>query len=209
MNKPEPTKRDIESQNKKHTIFQVSMSLFKEYGYNNVTMKMIAKESGISEGSIYHFFGEKAGILFMLSREVQQEISPLIEPTDEHLKNPRNTLLEYLTAQAAEYEKLGRDLAAIHHLALQKAQAIKYDKGRDLISTINHIEPNLTCFIQKAIDRGTIDLKISAEEFAYTLVTIGSGLTTIWTIYGDGYSLVESSQRVFSSALDAYFGFDK
>lgn len=204
MIKREPTKRDLASQQKKHIIFQSAMGLFREYGYHQVTMKMIARESGISEGSIYHFFGEKAGILSMLITEIQDVISHHIALTDENLNDPGKALLNYLSAQAEEYEKLGRDLAAIFCMSFQKPLPLSHQRGEDLKSTIHFIDPMLVAFIQEAMDRGTLRIGVTAEELAFSLTSLGSGLTTIWIIYGEGYSLSEASHKVFDAAIQSY-----
>lgn len=204
MIKRELTKRDIASQQKKRTIFQSAMGLFREYGYHQVTMKMIAKESGISEGSIYHFFGEKAGILSMLITEIQNIICHHIALTEENLNSPGKALLNYLYAQAQEYENLGRDLAGIFCMYSQKPLPHPIDRGQDLKSTIRFIDPVLTGFIQAAMDRGSLKAQVTAEELAFTLTTLGSGLTSIWVIYGEGYSLADEAYRVFQATIQAY-----
>lgn len=204
MFKPEPTKRDIESQKKKEAIFHAALELFEKYGYDNVTMKMIAKASGMSEGSIYHFFGEKAGILPMLTQVIQENICPLIEPTEAHLKDPYHTILEYLTAQAGEYEKLGRDLISVYLLTPHKLREVRYGNGVDLISTIDEIEPDLLKYIRIAMEKGFLDVPCSAEDLTFTLVSLGAGLTSIWINNGKGYSFSETSRTVFSSVLRAY-----
>ncbi len=204
MIKRELTKRELASQQKKRIIFQAAMGLFREYGYHQVTMKMISKESGISEGSIYHFFGEKAGILSMLITEIQDIISHHIALTEENFLNPGRALLNYLCSQAEEYEKLGRDLAAIFCMNSQKPQPHPHERGHDLKSTIRFIDPMLVEFIQGAVDRGTLHTMVAAEELAFTLTSIGSGLTSIWVIYGEGYSLADEARRVFQSTIQAY-----
>lgn len=204
MVRRELTKRDIASQQKKRLVFQAAMELFREYGYQQVTMKMIAKESGISEGSIYHFFGEKAGILSMLITEIQDIISHHIALTEENLCDPGKALFNYLYAQAEEYEKLGRDLAAIFCMNSKKPQPRPLERGQDLKSTIHFIDPTLVAFIQAAMDQGTLKTEVTAEYLAFTLTSLGSGLTSIWVIYGEGYSLAEAGREVFRSTIHAY-----
>lgn len=204
MIKREMTKRELASQQKKRIIFHSAMGLFREYGYHQVTMKMISKESGISEGSIYHFFGEKAGILSMLITEIQDTISHHIALTEENFSDPGKALLNYLHSQAEEYEKLGRDLAAVFCMNSPKTQPHPQDRGHDLKSTIHFIDPVLVEFIQGAMDRGTLHVPTTAEELAFTLTSLGSGLTTIWIIYGEGYSLAEEAYKVFGATIKAY-----
>lgn len=206
MIKPEPTKRDLESRRKKELVFQTALELFREYGYDNVTIKMIAAASGIKEGSIYHFFGEKAGILLMLTKSIQDSIQPLILPTQEHLADPHATVLDYLTAQAHEYEKLGRDLAEVYCSTPLRLRTQRLGNGTDFRTVVSDIEPDLLRFIQTARERGCLKTDVSPEELAFSLICVGSGLVSIWVNHGEGYSLTEAARGVFASVLDAFLG---
>lgn len=47
----------------KEKIFEVSIDLFSEYGYDGVSIRQIAKEVGIKESSIYNHYKSKESIL--------------------------------------------------------------------------------------------------------------------------------------------------
>lgn len=49
--------------NNKDKIFNVSINLFSEFGYDNVSIRQIAREVGIKESSIYNHFKSKESIL--------------------------------------------------------------------------------------------------------------------------------------------------
>lgn len=49
--------------NNKEKIFDVSIDLFSEYGYDGVSIRQIAKEVGIKESSIYNHYKSKESIL--------------------------------------------------------------------------------------------------------------------------------------------------
>ena len=46
-------------QNKKNSILKASLKLFKQYGYNKVSVAEIAKEASVSQVSIYNYFKSK------------------------------------------------------------------------------------------------------------------------------------------------------
>ena len=50
-------------QNTKEKIFEVSIDLFSQYGYDGVSIRQIAKEVGIKESSIYNHYPSKESIL--------------------------------------------------------------------------------------------------------------------------------------------------
>ena len=49
--------------NNKERIFDVSIDLFSEFGYDGVSIRQIAKEVGIKESSIYNHYKSKESIM--------------------------------------------------------------------------------------------------------------------------------------------------
>lgn len=67
----------------KNKILNVSIDLFSEFGYDNVSIRQIAKEVGIKESSIYNHYKSKESILetildYYISEMTKEEI-PLSE----------------------------------------------------------------------------------------------------------------------------------
>ena len=71
----------------KEKIFDVSINLFSEYGYDGVSIRQIAKEVGIRESSIYNHFPSKESILdAILKYYIEQMMSEDI-PIDKASEN--------------------------------------------------------------------------------------------------------------------------
>ena len=70
-------------QNTKEKIFEVSIDLFSQYGYDGVSIRQIAKEVGIKESSIYNHYPSKESILDEILnyyiREMLKEEAPLMQ----------------------------------------------------------------------------------------------------------------------------------
>lgn len=194
------TPRDIASAQKKEHIFNVALDLFKEYGYQNVTMKTISRESGISEGSIYNFFGEKAGILSMITDQIQKQIYPLIEPTEENLKEPAVTIYKYMVGQCDAYEALGRDIAQIYLSSVGKF-TVPTVYGKNFIYSVSKIEPDLVEFLQIVIKEKRMTCSIELEEFAFLLINLGAGMLHSWCTHGEGYTLHDAAEIVFKDLI--------
>lgn len=199
-NKP-LTKREKDSQQKKEKIFNVSMKLFKEYGYHNVTMKQISKESGISEGSIYNFFGDKAGILSLIAEEIQKEKYILIEPTNEHLNTPYLTIYNYLMAQINAYESLDTELTSIYFLNSNRHYQTMIKQRDNFMNYILSSEPDLMVFIQKAIETNKMNIEIPIEDFAFILINTITGLISSWMVHGNGYSLQSAAEKILPTII--------
>lgn len=72
--------------NTKEKIFDVSIALFSQYGYDGVSIRQIAKEVGIKESSIYNHYQSKESILeSILSyyiNEMLKEEAPVMQPKE-------------------------------------------------------------------------------------------------------------------------------
>ena len=72
--------------NTKERIFDVSIDLFSQYGYDGVSIRQIAKEVGIKESSIYNHYQSKESILeSILSyyiNEMLKEEAPVMKPKE-------------------------------------------------------------------------------------------------------------------------------
>ena len=72
--------------NTKERIFDVSIDLFSQYGYDGVSIRQIAKEVGIKESSIYNHYQSKESILeSILSyyiNEMLKEEAPVMQPNE-------------------------------------------------------------------------------------------------------------------------------
>lgn len=54
-----PGKRQMKSEQNKKRIYDCAIQLFREYGYQNVSIEDIVERSGTSVGTFYHYFKSK------------------------------------------------------------------------------------------------------------------------------------------------------
>ena len=156
------TKQQKASKEKKQRIFSNALELFQKYGYDNVTVAEIAEKSEISEGSIYNFFGSKAGILSDTINYVLGSTYDYITVTEEHLADPKNTMMEYMLAQGKIFERLGWELSQkFYSVAMQNGQ-VPYDSS--YASVMASLNPDMVEFVQAAKEKGTLKTDYSAEE---------------------------------------------
>jgi AcrR family transcriptional regulator len=73
-------------QNKKNSILQAALQLFKQYGYNKVTVAEIAQKASVSQVSIYNYFNSKENLkqelLIKLMDDYYLEIANILEKHD-------------------------------------------------------------------------------------------------------------------------------
>ena len=82
----------------KDKILQVSINLFSEFGYDNVSIRQIAKEVGIKESSIYNHYKSKESILETI---LDYYINNSGNATDKKLYLLKNEVSEDLRSNSA------------------------------------------------------------------------------------------------------------
>ena len=99
---------------KKNHILEIASAHFNESGFDNTQVSVIAKEAGVSIGTIYGFFDNKEGLLgAVIKRDIEQAHAELVKElakTDdpevklrimvkkkfEHLNNKKKNMKELL-----------------------------------------------------------------------------------------------------------------
>jgi AcrR family transcriptional regulator len=62
--------RDSQSDEVRGKVVEAAFQLFIEKGYEEATIRQISERSGVSSGSIYHFFADKEGVFLDLTLKV-------------------------------------------------------------------------------------------------------------------------------------------
>ena len=104
---------------RKTQILQAAAKVFAEKGFQDGTVPDVARESGVSEASIYEYFTNKENLLFSIPLEVMQRLS---EKIDFHLRLIRGSaekLRAILYLQLHFYIE-NRDYAAVIMLILKQ-----------------------------------------------------------------------------------------
>ena len=105
------TPKQIHTQERKKLVYMTAVNLFLTQGYDSTTIKDISTESGVSVGSIYHFYENKAAILMAYANRVlQNEALKYLEITDESLADPTRFILDYYCTMSSTFQKLGTDM---------------------------------------------------------------------------------------------------
>ena len=59
----------VQVSDKRAAILQTTLDLISDRGFHNTPMSLIAKEAGVSAGTIYHYFAGKDELIFELYRD--------------------------------------------------------------------------------------------------------------------------------------------
>lgn len=99
----------IESRKK---IFNSATKVFSEYGYAKASMRMIAKEAGISIGGLYLYFKNKDELYFTLIKSRFEEITRLTTEALRGINDPSEALKEFISIRLS-YAKKNKELIMV------------------------------------------------------------------------------------------------
>jgi len=58
---------------RKERIMDAALRIFAEKGFQNATITEISKEAGVSEATIYEYYGTKEDLLFAIPEKISNE----------------------------------------------------------------------------------------------------------------------------------------
>ena len=95
---------------KTEEIYQVIARLFAYRGYHSTSMREIARELGMNQSSLYHYFASKQDILFTLMNDAMDDVLAILEDissTDLLPEDRLNRVLSFYTQYyAGDQERL-------------------------------------------------------------------------------------------------------
>ncbi len=89
-------------------IFEASFRLFTMKGYQQVTMKMIAQEAGLSVGTLYNYFLNKQDLFLNVFRQSLEQTYAILDKMLEQGKEDRYNFIATLYNEIVRLKELGR-----------------------------------------------------------------------------------------------------
>jgi len=179
-----PSKRELSSEAKKELILEKALKLFREYGYEKITITDICNECDINVGTLYHHFGSKLGVL----QAIVDKLSPasvLDEDAPKLLQNPADTIMRFLLDYASRWETLGVDLTTQIFQNFQKIYIHPFTSVLKESESINR----LSQFIKASQESNCFDTSADPVKTANLIMLIGRGVVYDWCMLGGVYDL--------------------
>ncbi|WP_287152533.1 TetR/AcrR family transcriptional regulator [Candidatus Solincola tengchongensis] len=83
---------DFKSRDKFTTIIDAALKVFGEKGYYNATISEIARAAGVSEATIYEYFGSKEDLLFAIPGEITRQAVDFLEGMAPFIRGAANKI---------------------------------------------------------------------------------------------------------------------
>ena len=166
-------------------ISQTALSLFKESGFDAVSVDQIVTQAGVSKGAFFNFFPTKADALIGYFRELDSRVAQLrtgLDPQDP-LASLQKFFREAETLLRAEGALLNSLWQAIwSHPSLMNADRASAERDRR----------GFADFFARARDLGTVGLKIDPAVAADMVGDLWTASILMWLAAGQSYSFAEA-----------------
>ena len=175
-------------------IVAAARRLIVKYGSEHVTIRKMAKETGVSEGAIYRHFKSKNDILSFLIDDIEEALSSDIE------KNYRGKLgsLEIL-------EKIITD----HMSSIEQRKGVAFQVIAEIISlgdkklnkkiygVIERYITRIKVILADGVNQGVIRPNVDLDSAAILFFGMTQGLVNVWALSQYNFNLQQKYQGVW------------
>lgn len=175
--KKSPKKEKKSGISTKEKIFDASIDLFSQRGYNGVSIREIAREVGIRESSIYNHYGSKDSIMDNIFQYFKEELIKMRPPEVRNLEN-----LDKITPEIFR-QRAHRTLNLLNNPKMEKIfkiisnEQFRDERAKKIVLEYMIHEPYsfskkvLEIMVSKGIT-DKVDPKVKAMEFQYPIYSL-------------------------------------
>lgn len=160
--------REARKRQLKERIFSEAIRLFKEKGYDNVTVEEIVQRCGVAKGTFFNYFPKKEGLLLHLGRSQLEALKQILEkhggagdPREKISLIFRQLLSRYREQSESELLKLVIS-ETIRSALLMKEQT----------EHITLFQQGLAQLLNEAIASGALKTRFPSQTIASVLVAL-------------------------------------
>ena len=176
-------------------LLETASRLFRESGYENVSVRSIAHEVGCSQMAMYRHFPDKESLVRHLCKELYRQFTAGLQTRFDHLADPKerlsHTLLHFVRLAASNPHHYRFTFLA--KIADRKAEKMRTEAAQPVIS---YIRQNLT----RALPAGSSPELV--EERLHLILAVAHGMIVMLITYPRAYRITLASALVrLDSAL--------
>ena len=175
-------------------IVNAARKLIIKHGSEHLTVKRIAGEVGISEGTIYRHFKSKKDILFLLADHVRDNLVGDI--AEARTRSPSS--LEVLDGILRKHLSAIEERRGISFQIIAEIVSLGDKKlNRKIADTINEYVGRLRAILSDGVERGEIRGDIDPEAAAILLFGMVQGLVSVWALKNYGFDPITTYERLW------------
>ena len=199
QNEKEPLSRQQQkSKETKDRIFHAAKTILQRQGYDQLSIKNICEEAGVSNGSFYHHFKTKDDLLSYYIEE-QPSINPDLLDMPENVEEAKIAIIHVYLNYAEYCRELGVDFISNYYTP--KNQALNPDIRTERPYPILTVEN----YLKKAIDAGIVSPKLPLADICTDIRMLVIGNVFEWCVHHGETDFEGNIRRSIGGYLDGVF----
>ena len=192
------SKQQLKSMETKARIFNAAKRILKKSGYEQLSIKNICEEAGVSNGSFYHHFKTKDDLLSYYIEE-QPSINPDLLDLPSSKEEARETIVYVYLNYVRYCRELGVEFMANYYTPKHQSlnPLIRTERPYPIITVHN--------YLQKCIDAGIITLSDSLEHITTDIRMIVIGNVFEWCLKNGDADFEGNMRRCLENYLNGVF----
>lgn len=192
------SKQQLKSMETKARIFNAAKRILKKSGYEQLSIKNICEEAGVSNGSFYHHFKTKDDLLSYYIEE-QPSINPDLLDLPSSKEEARETIVYVYLNYVRYCRELGVEFMANYYTPKNQSlnPLIRTERPYPIITVHN--------YLQKCIDAGIITLSDSLEHITTDIRMIVIGNVFEWCLKNGDADFEGNMPRCLENYLNGVF----
>lgn len=199
VNQPkELSKQQLKSRETKSKIFLAAKTILQKHGYEQLSIKNICEEAGVSNGSFYHHFKTKDDLLSYYIEE-QPSINPDFLDLPANASEAKNTII-YVYLNYVDYcMELGVEFMSNYYTPKNQSlnPLIRTERPYPIVTVQN--------YLQKCLDAGLFSFNHSLEEITTDIRMIVIGNVFEWCLKNGETDFRGNMQRSLEIYLNGAF----
>lgn len=187
------TSRTRQAEATRKKIYNTAIRLFKQYGYEQVSVSQIAKAANVGIGTFYHYYESKIELFMKIFVNVDDYFDEF-KNLDCHTQDPAEIIQRYFYQYAKLNECAGIEIV----------QNLANPQNRKSLDGNQDFEQILTSIIKNYQELGKIKTNDSANEICDLFFICARGVMFDWCIKHGQYDLAEKTQKVIERLLLVY-----
>ena len=194
--KVELSRQQQKSRETKEKIFQAAKRILQKKGYEELSIKNICEEAGVSNGSFYHHFRTKDDLLSYYIED-QPTINPDLLEMPENAAGVRKGIIQVYLHYVKYCRELGVEFMSGYYDTKNQAlnAAIRTERPYPIVTVQTYVE--------KAIAAGIVSLNVKIEEFTTDIRMIVIGNVFEWCVRSGQVDFEGNMSRSLGKYLDS------
>ena len=194
----ELSKQQRKSKETKERIFQAAKRILQKSGYEELSIKNICEEAGVSNGSFYHHFKTKDDLLSYYIED-QPSIDPDRLELPKNKEDAKETIIHVYLNYVKYCKELGVEFMAGYYTPHN--QAVNTTIRTERPSPIVTVQP----YLERALEANAIQLNLKIEEITTDIRMIVIGNVFEWAMRNGDADFEGNMRRSLSHYLDSIF----